>query len=84
MNFRPKFLIRKYALNMLGLFFSFTLLLYIYIKIKYQLLHNYPDWMPRGFEKKEILPLYWWFLLTIPVDVGIRFLLRDDSKSESN
>ncbi len=84
MNFKHKYKFRSYLLNGLGLFFSFTMVLYVYIKIKYQLLHGYSDWMSKNFEENEILPLYWWFLLTIPVDIAIRFLLQDDSKSESN
>ena len=84
MNFKLKDKLRSYLLNGLGCFFSLTLLLYVYIKIKYQLLHGYSDWMPKNFERNEIVPLYWWFLLTLPVDIGIRFLLQDDSKSESN
>lgn len=84
MNFKLKYKFRSYLLIGLGCFFSFTLLLYVYIKIKYQLLHGYADWMPKNFEKNDIVPLYWWFLLTIPMDIGIRFLLQDDPKSESN
>ena len=84
MNFKLKYNCRRYLLNGLGLFFSLTLLLYVYIKIKYQMLHGYPDWMPKNFERNEIVPLYWWFLLTIPVDIGIRYLLQDDTNTESN
>jgi len=84
LNFKLKFKLRSYLLYGLGIFFSFTLLLYIYIKIKYQMLHDYSDWMPKGFEKNEITPLYWWFILTIPLDFGIRKLLQKDSKAESN
>ena len=84
LNFKHKYKFRSYLLNGLGLFFTFTLALYVYIKIKYQLLHGYPDWMPKGFEKREILPLYWWFLVTIPVDIGIRYLFQENPKLESN
>ncbi len=84
LNFKIKYQLRAYLLNALGLFFSFTMLLFIYIKIKTQLLQGHPDWLPKGFEKKEILPLYYWFLLTLPVDIGIRKLLQDDSNTESN
>jgi len=84
LSFKLRFKLRSYLLNGLGLFFSFTMLLYVYIKIKYQMLHGYSDWLPKGLEKNEIVPLYWWFLLTIPVDIGIRKLLQNDSKSESN
>lgn len=84
MNFKHKYKLRSYLLNGLGLFFTFTLALYVYIQIKYQLLHGYPDWMPKNFERYEIIHLYWWFLLTIPVDIGIRKLLQMESKSESN
>lgn len=84
MNFKFKYQSRKYILNGLGLFFSFTLLLYVYIKIKSQMLQDYPGWLSKGFEKKEILPLYYWFLLTIPVDLGIRKLIQMESRPESN
>lgn len=84
MNFKHRFKFRSYIINGLGLFFTFTLALYVYIKIKYQLLHGYSDWMPKNFERNEILLLYWWFILTIPVDLGVRFLLQKDSKPESN
>lgn len=84
LNFKHKYKCRSYLLNGLGLFFTLTLALYVYIKIKYQLLHGYSDWMPKNFERNEIVPLYWWFLLTIPVDIGIRFLLQDDPNTESN
>ncbi len=84
LNFKQKYKSRSYLLTALGLFFSFTMLLYVYIKIKTKLLQGHPDWMPENFEKNEIVPLYWWFLLTIPVDIGIRKLLQDDSNTESN
>lgn len=84
LNFKLRFKFRSYLLNGLGLFFTFTLGLYVYIKIKYQLLISYSDWLPDGFEKNEIVPLYWWFLLTVPVDIGIRLLLQNGPKSESN
>lgn len=84
MNFKHKYLGRRLLLNGLGCLFSFTLLLYVYIKIKCQLLQNYPDWMPEGFEKNEIIPLYWWFLFNIPVDIGIRKLLQENSNKKSN
>jgi hypothetical protein len=84
MNFKLKYKSRSLLIHGLGLFFTFTLALFVYIKIKYQMLDGYADWLPRHFEKREILPLYWWFLLTIPVDIRIRFLLLENSKSESN
>ena len=84
MNFKHKFTCREYLLNALGWAFSFTLLLLVVITIRKEMLQDFPKWLPRDYMKNAIRPLYFWFLLTIPVDIGIRKLLQMESNTESN
>lgn len=84
MNFRHRFMARHYLLYTLGLALSFTAVLLIYIHIKQEFLQDFSIRLPQSYGLRFIRPLYWWLLMTVPLDVGIRKLLQMRSKSESN
>lgn len=84
MNFKHKYMCREYILSALGWTFSFTLLVFIVITIRKELLQDFPRWLPRDYRENAIRPLYFWFLLTVPVDLGIRKLLQMGPNTESN
>jgi hypothetical protein len=75
MDFNSKYLARKYALNILWSMFSFTLLLLVFIQIKEEKLQDFPEMFSSSFYQDAIAPLYYWLMLTIPIDLGLRKLV---------
>ena len=77
MDFKTKYFARKYTLNILWSMFSLTMLLLVFIHIKEEKVQDFPQMFSDDYFNYAILPLYYWLLLTIPIDLGIRKLIKE-------